>query len=241
MAAVDSLGRVMRTLFFLAVLGFMTVILIGPVVALVSVLLSLMISLVATILPFVLVGLVIWVPYQLITRDPRTSWASIRGATGVAADKVTQLLKAGFRAIAWTAGRGLAIAGRLRPTASQMTAAAANASAKAAEAAREVSIKARDVAAEYGPAVAGACARGCRTAVDEGRVVVAWSGSWLRYLGGLFLEMVGAATVGAAIVAVASLGQEGVEERIALGAAAGAAIGFLVTIARSRPEAARSA
>jgi hypothetical protein len=63
-----------------AAVGFVAVLLIGPVAALVSVLLALVVTVLALLLPFVAIGFLVWGGYQVISRTPQSAWHNIRHA-----------------------------------------------------------------------------------------------------------------------------------------------------------------
>lgn len=242
MVTAETLGRAVRGLFFLAAVGFLAVILVGPVIAVISVAVSLALSALAVLLPFALVGLVLWVPYQILSRNPATAWANIRASGVNFLRRAGALLNRSFQLVRWSVRRALVHLGLVRPVARSVTARACD----AARAAANVSIKACDAARTYGPVVVGACARGARRVAEEGEAVgsavleegrsfAARVGPWLRYLGSLFLEVVGGAAVGGLLLGLANLGQDGLEERIALGVAIGAAVAFVLTLVSNRP------
>ncbi len=240
MAVAESLGRAVRTLFFLAALGLAAVVLVGPVAALLSVAISLIATVVGMVLPFALIGLALWVPYQVVTRGPRAAFADIRGRVGSVFGHIGFLLSRCFRFAGWTVRRGLIALHLIRPAARTVTLAAADAS-----------FKVYGVAREYGPVVARHCRHAARegeamvsAAVEESREVCGRTWSWTKFLGGMFLEVVGAAVIGGVLVALASFGHAEVnshvyEESIVAGAAAGAVLGLLVAVARGRPRASR--
>jgi hypothetical protein len=63
-----------------AAVGFLAILLIGPVAALVSVLLALVVTVLAVMLPFVAMGFLVWGGYQVISRTPQSAWNNIREA-----------------------------------------------------------------------------------------------------------------------------------------------------------------
>jgi hypothetical protein len=109
---VTSAGRVLRLVSFLAVLGFLTVILVGPVLALVIGVLSLIVGLLITVLPFAVIGLLVWGAYAAVTtRDRRAAWQRLgRRAASVWRWLVTAPLAACGRLCAWGVGVGRTLA-----------------------------------------------------------------------------------------------------------------------------------
>jgi hypothetical protein len=67
-------------IFTLALLGFLAILLVGPVVALVSALLAVIIALLAVLLPFVVIGFLVWGGYQIVSHTPSSAWRNIREA-----------------------------------------------------------------------------------------------------------------------------------------------------------------
>src|SRR5260370_27768961 len=77
MAVLSSVGGVLGAVALLALLGFVVVVLAGPVLAIIVSLVTLILSLVASALPFALIGLLVWGTYQLVTRGPRGAWRDL--------------------------------------------------------------------------------------------------------------------------------------------------------------------
>src|SRR5947209_1374700 len=63
-----------------AAVGFVAVLLIGPAIALVSALLAVVITVLAVLLPFVVIGFLVWGGYQVVSRTPQSAWNNIRHA-----------------------------------------------------------------------------------------------------------------------------------------------------------------
>ena len=63
-----------------AAFGFVALLLIGPAVALVSALLAVVITIFAALLPFVLIGFLVWGGYQVVSKTPASAWHNIRQA-----------------------------------------------------------------------------------------------------------------------------------------------------------------
>lgn len=78
MNPVQAALDVFRKLLFLAVLGLATVLLIGPVLALVAALFSVVFALVSALVPFALVGFLVWAVLQVLTTRPSVSWHRVR-------------------------------------------------------------------------------------------------------------------------------------------------------------------
>jgi hypothetical protein len=105
---VQSFVAVMCKLGLLALLGLAFIFLIGPVIALVSV----VFSLVVVLLPFALLGLVVWVLFQSLVRGKPVTWEEVRHMGENAgrpvvyvAQKVPQVLRGPFHAASAIAAR----------------------------------------------------------------------------------------------------------------------------------------
>lgn len=78
--------RALRTFGALVLIGFLTLLLAGPLLGLLTLLVSLSVALTSMFLPFALVGLLVWVPYQLLTQGGEKTWQRTRDmARGVGA------------------------------------------------------------------------------------------------------------------------------------------------------------
>lgn len=215
MELVSSAGRALRVVSFLAVLGFLTVVLVGPVLALVVGVLSLVVGLLVAALPFALIGLLVWGAYLAVSRDPRVGWQKLRAKAGAVGRWVVAVpLAACVRLCAWGVGVGRVLAPLAVPVAR-----------RAGEAARG--------GVEAGAALAGRGANAAGAALVKTQ-------SAARFVGAVLLETVGGAAVGTILVCLADSGARGAALgwRIFAGAVAGAFIGLLVGAARSslRPE-----
>ena len=111
MGLVASAGRVLRLVSFLAVLGFLTVVLIGPVLALVIAAMTLIIGLLIAAGPFILVGLVVWGVTVALSPERRAAWQRLRARTGAVGRWVVAVpLAACGRVCAWGYGVGRSLA-----------------------------------------------------------------------------------------------------------------------------------
>jgi hypothetical protein len=72
------IGRVVRKFAFLAFLGFLVIVLSGPVLAIVSTIFSLGLALLSVLLPFAFLGLLFWVPFRLLSRGAHVAGQDIR-------------------------------------------------------------------------------------------------------------------------------------------------------------------
>jgi hypothetical protein len=81
MVCLHGIAFLFRRLAWLALLGFGALFLSGPVLALLSLLLALTLSLFALMLPWVLLGLVFWVPFRALSRGSRAAWQDMRENT----------------------------------------------------------------------------------------------------------------------------------------------------------------
>lgn len=78
--------RALRTFGSLVLLGFLTLVLAPPVLGILTALLSLSVALTSVFLPFALLGLLVWVPYQLLIHGGEKTWQRTRAmAQGVGA------------------------------------------------------------------------------------------------------------------------------------------------------------
>jgi hypothetical protein len=194
---------VLRVVSFLAVLGFLTVVLIGPVLALVVAVLALIVGLLAAASPFILVGLVVWGTAVAISPERRAGWQKLRArAAALGRWVVTVPLTACGRVCAWGFGVGRSLAPIAVPVAR-----------RAGEVARD--------GVEAGVALAE---RGAVKARGAAQVV---GGVMLEVIGG---AAVGTILV---CLADTSLPGRALALRIAAGAVAGAFLGLLVGAARS--------
>ena len=208
MAIVASAGRVLRLVSFLAVLGFLTVVLIGPVLALVIGVLTLVAGFLIATGPFILVGLLVWGVAVAISPDRREAWRKLRARAGAVSHwVVTVPLAACARVCAWGYGVGRSLAPLAVP------------------AARRAGEVARD-GVEAGVALAE---RGAVRARSVARVA---AGVMLEVIGG---AAVGTILV---CLADTSMRGPALGLHIAAGAVAGAFLGLLVGAARSslKPE-----
>jgi hypothetical protein len=109
---------VLRLVSFLAVLGFLTVVLIGPVLALVVGVLTLILGLLTVASPFILVGLVVWGTAVAISPERRVAWQKLRArAAALGHWVVTVPLAACGRVCAWGFGVGRSLAPMAVPVA----------------------------------------------------------------------------------------------------------------------------
>jgi len=104
-------GRVLRVVSFLAVLGFLTVVLIGPVLALVVGMLSLILSLLLAAAPFVIVGLLVWGVYIAVSPERNAAWQRLRARVAGAGRWIVDVpLAACVRLCSWGLGVGRTLA-----------------------------------------------------------------------------------------------------------------------------------
>jgi hypothetical protein len=212
---VSSAGRVLRIVAFLTVLGFLTVVLIGPVIALVLSVFAVVATAVAVTLPFALIGLLVWGVFAASARDRAAAWQGFRLR---AAALGRWLFVVPFAACARVCTWGLGVGRTLAPVAVPVA-------RQAGEVARE--------GIQVGVNLAG---RGA----DAAGAALVKAHSFTRFVGGVLLEIVGGAAVGTILVCLADSGARGAALgwRIFAGVVAGALIGLLVGAARSslRPE-----
>ena len=76
------IGSACKKIAFLTMLGFATLVLVGPVlaiaIALVATFFSLVLTVASLVLPFLLVGLLVWVPFQMFQQGPQAGWRCVR-------------------------------------------------------------------------------------------------------------------------------------------------------------------
>jgi hypothetical protein len=214
-AVTSSTGRVLRVVAFLTVLGFLTFVLISPVLALVIGALSVMAGLAIITLPFALIGLLVWSAYLVVARDRRVAWQNLHARlAGIGHWFVTVPWTACVRLCAWGAGAVQALAPVALPVAR-----------RAGEVARD-GVEAGVVLAGRGANAAAAFLPRARSA---GQRIV-----------GVLLEVIGGAAVGTILVCLVDSSTRGpiLALHIVAGAIAGGCLGLLVGAARSvvRPE-----
>jgi hypothetical protein len=71
-------GSFVRKVFWLAALGFGVLFLSGPVIAIVSLVLGLFLSIASVLFPFVLLGLIFWLPIRAIAGGKNVSWTDVQ-------------------------------------------------------------------------------------------------------------------------------------------------------------------
>ncbi len=215
MSAMSSAGRALRVVAFLTVLGFLTAVLIGPVLTLIVCMLALMLTAAAIALPFALIGLLVWAACVAVAHDRRAAWLSLRSRVGeLGRWFVAAPLGACLRLCAWGAAAVRALAPVAVPVAR-----------RAGEVARD--------GVEKGVVLAGRGAEAAGAALTRAR-------TWGQFVGGVLLEVIGGAAVGTILVCLADSSSRGdmLGLHITAGAIAGACLGLLVGAARwsLRPE-----
>jgi hypothetical protein len=70
-------GCVFRKVFWLAALGFGVLFLSGPVIGIVCVILAVVLSIASTLFPFVIIGLVVWLPFRALYKGKQPTWSDI--------------------------------------------------------------------------------------------------------------------------------------------------------------------
>jgi hypothetical protein len=210
---ITSAGQALRVTAFLTVLGFLTVILIGPVLVLIAGILALFVTLAAFILPFALVGVLVWGIYVLAAEDRKTAWLGLRRqVASLGRWFVGVPVAASVRICKWGAGVVRALTPIAVPVAR-----------RAAEAARE-GVQKGVVLAERGAEAAGNLAEKARPAA--------------HFAGGVVLEMIGGAAVGTILVCLADSQPRGgvLGLHLLAGAVGGMFLGLLVGVVRSSPK-----
>jgi hypothetical protein len=171
--------------------------------------LALVAGLVITLLPFVLVGLLVWGTYYAVAHDRKEAWQTVRAKVSAFGRWVVAVpLAASVALCAWAVGVVRLLTPKVVPVAR-----------RAGEVARD--------GVEAGAALAG------RGAEAAGAVVVK-ARSAGQVVGAVLLETVGGAAVGTILVCLAESGHHGgaLLLRIVAGALTGAFLGLLVGAAR---------
>jgi hypothetical protein len=75
-------GCFIRKLFWLAALGFGVLFLSGPVIGIVCVVLAVVLSIASTLFPFVIIGLLVWLPFRAIFRGKQVAWSDVHHGAG---------------------------------------------------------------------------------------------------------------------------------------------------------------
>lgn len=106
-----SMGNVLRTFGSLVALGFV-VLLVGPIVlSVMTALISVVIGVTSVFLPFAIVGLLVWIPYQLLRNGREATWQRTRAlAQGIKQSP----LAAPFRLCGGAWNRACAVGGSVR-------------------------------------------------------------------------------------------------------------------------------
>ncbi len=74
-------GRALRLVSFLALVGVLALVLLVPVLAIVITTLALVLAGLAALLPFALIGALVWVPYEAIRHDRHVAWEKLFAKT----------------------------------------------------------------------------------------------------------------------------------------------------------------
>jgi hypothetical protein len=75
-------GCFVRKVFWLAALGFGVLFLSGPVIAIVCALLAVVLSIASTLFPFVIIGLVVWLPFRAMFKGKQPEWSDVHERAG---------------------------------------------------------------------------------------------------------------------------------------------------------------
>lgn len=106
MNSTPTIANALQKLLLLALFGFLAVVLAGPVIALMFVVLSLLLVMV----PFALVGMLLWLPFQAAVLGWRIDWdrvgAAMKAVAGGLYQAAAAVLSVAGRALAWV-GRSL--------------------------------------------------------------------------------------------------------------------------------------
>jgi hypothetical protein len=103
METMNSTAGVIRKMLFLALTGFAVVVLFGPILAVLSVVLS-----------FALIGLLVWIPFQMLVLGRSLDWNAVGQRANAAGREVGRVARQGFGIVAVPArGLSFVIAGIL--------------------------------------------------------------------------------------------------------------------------------
>jgi hypothetical protein len=203
----------LRVVAFLTVLGFLTMVLIGPILALVIGILTLFAGVLIATLPFALVGLVVWGVYVAASPDRAAAWRSLRTQLAAAGHWIVRVpLAVCVRVCAWGIAVGRVLTPRVVPVAR-----------RAGDAARE--------GIHAGVALAG---RGAGAAIE----VAGKARSTAQRVGSVMLEVIAGAAIGTILICLIDSHVPGgvLALHILGGALGGACLGLLVGAARSSPR-----
>jgi hypothetical protein len=208
----------------LAIIGVVTLVLVGPALAIASVMLSIALTVVAVLLPFALIGLLVWVPYQMARGNQREAWQRLSTAVSVVAARLAGLAGSAVRLGRWGLRYGHAVLVKAQPAARSLGVASL-----------ELLTRGGAVLRRQGPVALRAGLHAGTQVVRSGFSLLGHVVPALRYVGSVATEALAGAGVGALLLALINFGSAGLEERIALGAALGALVGFLVGVIRAKP------
>jgi hypothetical protein len=78
----EQAANVFRKFGYLAFMGVAALLLAGPVIALLSLVISLVLAAFSILLPFAVIGLLLWVPIRILSGNRGKGWAEAREAVG---------------------------------------------------------------------------------------------------------------------------------------------------------------
>lgn len=75
-------GCLVRKVLWFAALGFGVLFLSGPVIGIVLALLAVVLSIASTLFPFVIIGLLVWLPFRALSKGKQPNWSELRENAG---------------------------------------------------------------------------------------------------------------------------------------------------------------
>jgi hypothetical protein len=98
----EQTASVFRKFGYFAFMGVAALILAGPVIALLSLVISLILAVLSILVPFAVIGLLIWLPIRILSGNPSKAWTEARKAGGVLWRSVLRPpLQLGKRLFSW--------------------------------------------------------------------------------------------------------------------------------------------
>jgi hypothetical protein len=83
MRHVGNPGCFLRKVFWFAALGFGVLFLSGPVIGIVCAILALVLGIASTLFPFVIIGLLVWLPFRALFKGKQPTWADLHENAGM--------------------------------------------------------------------------------------------------------------------------------------------------------------
>src|SRR5207253_7927805 len=90
-AAVQAAARVFGKIAYLALIGFLAILLTGPIIAVFSALFSLVVAILSVLVPFALIGVLIWLPWRLCAKGRSAALEDMAKARRIMRARVIQV------------------------------------------------------------------------------------------------------------------------------------------------------